>query len=129
MNPEDFGADPDPFSQWCGRRGGGLPVCAYPENLEETLSVFGEKGTAVIGGVALNTVEMWKFASSLPQDEEVRELRENTVPDLYGTGHNALYGDFINALETKKQPLANGEEAMREPQDRFGRPMNQPENQ
>ncbi len=88
-------------------------VCAYPENLEETLSVFGEKGTAVIGGVALNTVEMWKFASSLPQDEEVRELRENAVPDLYGTGHNALYGDFINALETKKQPLVNGEEAMK----------------
>ena len=88
-------------------------VCAYPDNLEETLSVFGEKGTAVIGGLALNKVEMWQFAGSLPQDEEIRALRESAVPDLYGTGHNALYGDFIQALETKKQPLVNGEEAMK----------------
>ena len=34
----------------------------YPKNLEETLSNFGEQGTAVIGGLAVNRVETWNFA-------------------------------------------------------------------
>ena len=29
-------------------------ACVYPKNLEETLSIFGEKGTVVIGGLAVN---------------------------------------------------------------------------
>jgi len=39
----------------------------YPENLEETLAIFGEKGTVMLGGIAVNKIETWKFADS--QDE------------------------------------------------------------
>ena len=31
----------------------------YPKNLEETLSIFGETGTVVIGGLAVNKIKYW----------------------------------------------------------------------
>ncbi|MDR2376256.1 MAG: Gfo/Idh/MocA family oxidoreductase, partial [Treponema sp.] len=34
----------------------------YPTNLNETLSVFGEKASVVIGGLAVNKPETWRFA-------------------------------------------------------------------
>ncbi|MDL2311116.1 gfo/Idh/MocA family oxidoreductase, partial [Peptostreptococcaceae bacterium OttesenSCG-928-C18] len=36
-------------------------ACVYPKNLEETLSIFGETGTAVIGGLAVNEIKTWNF--------------------------------------------------------------------
>jgi UDP-N-acetyl-2-amino-2-deoxyglucuronate dehydrogenase len=36
-------------------------ACVYPKNLEETLSIFGEKGTVCIGGLAVNKIKTWKF--------------------------------------------------------------------
>lgn len=40
-------------------------VCVYPENLEETLSIFGEKGTVVLGGPSINKVRVWRFSDEL----------------------------------------------------------------
>ena len=37
-------------------------VCVYPKNLEETLTILGEKGTVMIGGMALNKIIVWDFA-------------------------------------------------------------------
>ena len=31
----------------------------YPKNLEETLSITGETGTVVIGGMAVNNIQTW----------------------------------------------------------------------
>ena len=36
-------------------------ACVFPKNLEETLSIFGEKGTVVIGGLAVNEIKTWAF--------------------------------------------------------------------
>ncbi len=39
-----------------------VSACVYPKNLEETLSIFGETGAAaVIGGLAVNELETWRF--------------------------------------------------------------------
>lgn len=37
-------------------------ACVYPENLEETLSIFGEIGAAIIGGLTVNRIETWNFS-------------------------------------------------------------------
>ena len=34
----------------------------YPNNLEETLYIFGEKGTVKAGGQSVNVIEEWRFA-------------------------------------------------------------------
>lgn len=88
-------------------------ACIYPKNLEETLSISGETGTAVIGGLAVNRVQTWNFAEPAAQDAEVEKLAGTDPKDVYGSGHNALYADYIDAVRTGRKPLVSGEEGMK----------------
>ncbi len=88
-------------------------ACVYPKNLEETLSIFGETGAVVIGGLAVNRIENWQFADSAPQDAEVEKLSGKDPKDVYGSGHNTLYADYIRAVQTGTKPLVSGEEGIK----------------
>ena len=82
-------------------------ACVYPKNLEETLSIFGEKGTVVIGGLAVNEIKTWEFADERDYDKENSSIQ---VDNVYGKGHTPLYKDVINAINNDTEPLINGEE-------------------
>lgn len=82
-------------------------ACIYPKNLEETLSIFGERGTVVIGGLAVNEIKTWQFADKRDYDE-IEESPE--IDNVYGNGHTPLYKDFIDAIHKNREPLVNGEE-------------------
>ena len=74
-------------------------VCVYPRNLEETLSIFGEKGTVVIKNGKIDT---WRFEDEKNFDKiEYEEI---------SPGHVPLYRDFIEAINENREPLVNGEE-------------------
>ena len=88
-------------------------ACVYPKNLEETLSIFGENGAAVIGGLAVNRVETWNFKESAEQDKSVEALAGTDPKDVYGSGHNLLYANYINAVNTHTDPLVSGTEAIK----------------
>jgi predicted dehydrogenase len=82
-------------------------ACVYPTNLNETLSVFGEKGTAVISGLAANKLETWRLADGEERgDTEARLLNpaEKDPPSVYGFGHPALFRDFALALDEGREP-------------------------
>lgn len=81
----------------------------YPENLEETLAIFGEKGTVVLGGIAVNKIETWKFADSQEENEDLKKHQQD-VPNVYGFGHNALIEDFIQAVINNRNPYIDGRE-------------------
>jgi predicted dehydrogenase len=84
----------------------------YPTNLNETLSVFGEKGSVVIGGLAVNKLETWRFADAAALgDTEDTALNpdEKDPPTVYGFGHEALFKDFVEALDQNRDPLITGE--------------------
>lgn len=84
-------------------------ACVYPKNLEETLSIFGEKGTVVIGGLAVNEIKVWEFADKRDNwDSEI--LKEVAIDSVYGCGHIPLYKDFIDAINNDTEPLISGEE-------------------
>jgi predicted dehydrogenase len=112
IEAEDFGAAVVEF------RSGAVGViegsaCVYPANLSETLSVFGERGTAVIGGLAVNRLETWRFAdaaSAGDAEETVLTPGEKDPPTVYGFGHTALFKDFVEALEQNREPLVSGEQ-------------------
>ena len=70
----------------------------YPQNLEETLYIFGEKGTVKIGGKSTNNIDVWDFADEEAQDDANKGLKEVTS-NVYGNGHTSLYADMINAKE------------------------------
>ncbi|MFL0248777.1 Gfo/Idh/MocA family protein, partial [Candidatus Clostridium stratigraminis] len=85
-------------------------ACVYPKNLEETLSIFGEKGTVCIGGLAVNKIETWRFADNKDTEEEILKGQEGDPDTVYGFGHTPLFKDMINAIKENKEPLINGEE-------------------
>lgn len=83
-------------------------ACVYPKNLEETLSIFGEKGTVVIGGLAVNEMKTWQFETEMPHDAAVFGIND-AISDVYGNGHSKLYHNFYKALTAGEPLLIDGE--------------------
>jgi UDP-N-acetyl-2-amino-2-deoxyglucuronate dehydrogenase len=87
----------------------------YPRNLEETLNIFGEKGTVILGGTSINKIEAWRFADGLDDEAEVIKSFGETPPNIYGFGHRQLYLRFMKAIETGTKfdiPGAEGRKAL-----------------
>lgn len=78
-------------------------VNVYPKNLEETLYLFGEKGTVKIGGKSTNNIDVWDFADENEADEKNKGLQEQTS-NVYGNGHTSLYTDVIDAITNDRKP-------------------------
>ncbi|MCC9295900.1 Gfo/Idh/MocA family oxidoreductase [Clostridium sp. WLY-B-L2] len=85
-------------------------ACVYPKNLEETLSIFGEKGTVCIGGLAVNKIETWEFADHRDVDDEMSRTQEGNPDTVYGFGHIPLFKDMIDAVNNNTRPLIDGKE-------------------
>lgn len=79
----------------------------YPKNLEETLTITGEKGTIVIGGMAVNRINTWRVEGE--NEEEYLTIDCGDPNSVYGYGHEALYKDFLDALDDNREPLVSGE--------------------
>jgi len=78
----------------------------YPQNLEETLYVFGENGTVKLGGKSTNAIDVWDFADEDDTDVENKGFFEDTN-DVYGNGHTSLYADVIDAIKNDRLPYVD----------------------
>lgn len=85
----------------------------YPSNLEETLYLFGEKGTVKAGGSSVNVIEEWRFSDALDDPKEVKAQFHENPPNVYGYGHTPLYENVIHAIETDTQPYVDAEAGKR----------------
>lgn len=85
----------------------------YPQNLEETLYLFGEKGTVKAGGQSVNCIEEWRFSDTLDDPEAVKKQFAENPPNVYGFGHTPLYADVIEAILNDREPYVNGEAGKR----------------
>lgn len=88
-------------------------VCINGGNLEETLTIIGEKGTVSLGGIAVNQIETWRFEDHLDTEEEVKATCNQRVENVYGSGHTALYRDLIKAIRMNQKPYISGEDGVR----------------
>lgn len=79
----------------------------YPKNLEETLYLFGEKGTVKAGGEAVNLIQEWRFSDYLDEAEAVIKEFSDLPPNIYGFGHTKIYADVINAVISDRQPFVD----------------------
>ena len=79
----------------------------FPRNLEETLYIFGEKGTVKVGGHSVNAIEEWIFSDYLDDPNEVKAKFRENPPNVYGFGHTPLYKDVISAIENDRSPLVD----------------------
>ena len=85
----------------------------YPKNLEETLYIFGEKGTVKAGGTSDNIIEEWHFGDNLDDPDVVKATYGENPPNVYGFGHTPLYADVIDAIRTGRKPYIDGEAGKR----------------
>ena len=85
----------------------------YPKNLEETLYLFGEKGTVKAGGTSDNIIEEWHFGDGLDDPEVVKATYGENPPNVYGFGHTPLYADVIDAIQKGREPYIDGEAGKR----------------
>lgn len=76
----------------------------YPRNLEETLYLFGKKGTVKAGGTSVNRIEEWRFSDELDEPAEVIAQFSENPPNVYGYGHTPLYKDVIEAIANNRDP-------------------------
>jgi len=78
----------------------------YPQNLEETLYLFGETGTVKIGGTSTNNIDVWNFADESADDEKNKGLQEATS-NVYGNGHTSLFADMMDAIKNDRKPYVD----------------------
>jgi UDP-N-acetyl-2-amino-2-deoxyglucuronate dehydrogenase len=74
-----------------------VTMLTYPKNLEGSITILGEKGTAKIGGTAVNKIEKWEFAEADPDDALVESSNTNPT-SVYGFGHEGYYRNVLSVL-------------------------------
>lgn len=81
-------------------------VNVYPQNLEETLYLFGETGTVKIGGKSTNNIDVWNFKDENEEDNKNKGLQEQTS-NVYGNGHTSLYADVMDSIQNDRKPYVD----------------------
>lgn len=85
----------------------------FPQNLEETLYLFGERGTVKAGGHSVNIIEEWRFNDWIDDPEEIKAKFHENPPNVYGFGHIPLYADVIDSIISNREPYVNAEAGKR----------------
>lgn len=88
-----------------------VTMLTYPQNLEGSITILGEKGTVRVGGVAVNRIDEWKFADEHPDDAKIREANYETS-SVYGFGHPLYYDNVIKTLRGECEPETDGREGL-----------------
>ncbi|HLS80651.1 MAG TPA: Gfo/Idh/MocA family oxidoreductase [Steroidobacter sp.] len=89
-----------------------VTMLTYQKNFEGSITIIGEKGTARVGGVAVNEIQKWEFADSRPEDENVASASYETT-SVYGFGHPLYYDNVISTLRGEAEPETDGREGLR----------------
>lgn len=100
--------------RWRGGTLGSVNVTmlTWPQNLEGSITLIGERGTVKVGGVAVNRIEHWAFADDHPDDALVEQASYETQ-SVYGFGHRGYYGNVIRSLRGLEAPETDGREGLR----------------
>ena len=85
----------------------------YPKNLEETLYLFGQRGTIKAGGKSVNMIEEWILENQEEDAEKIKAENSEMPKNIYGFGHTPLYKDVIHAIEIHTQPLVDAKAGKR----------------
>lgn len=89
-----------------------VTMLTYPKNLEGSITIIGEKGTARVGGVAVNDIQIWDFAERKDYDEQIKNANYQTT-SVYGVGHPLYYENVINVLRGEAEPETDGREGLK----------------
>ena len=89
-----------------------VTMLTYPKNLEGSITILGEKGSARIGGVAVNEIEHWSFDAPHEMDAGRDDASYQTT-SVYGFGHPLYYDNVIRTLRGEAAPETDGREGLK----------------
>ncbi len=89
-----------------------VTMLTYPQNLEGSITIIGEKGTVRIGGVAVNEVQHWSFAEPSEDDADVAAASYQTT-SVYGFGHPLYYENVVETLRGRAEAETDGREGLK----------------
>ena len=89
-----------------------VTMLTYPQNLEGSITILGERGTARIGGVAVNDIQLWQFDEARDYDEKIKSANYETT-SVYGFGHPLYYKNVIDVLRGVAEPETDGREGLK----------------
>ena len=89
-----------------------VTMLTYPQNLEGSITILGEKGTVRIGGVAVNEIQRWEFSERDADDEKVQNASYETT-SVYGFGHPLYYDNVLKVMRGEAEPETDGREGLK----------------
>lgn len=89
-----------------------VTMLTHPKNFEGSITVLGEHGTVRIGGVAVNEIQSWQFATPDPMDERIANASYETT-SVYGFGHPLYYDNVIRTLRGECEAETDGREGLK----------------
>ena len=89
-----------------------VTMLTYPKNLEGSITILGEKGTARVGGVAVNDIQIWDFAEPRDYDDNVKNANYETS-SIYGFGHPLYFKNVADTLRGDAEPETDGREGLK----------------
>jgi len=89
-----------------------VTMLTYPQNLEGSITILGDKGTVRIGGVAVNDIQLWQFAEPKDYDSEIQSANYETT-SVYGFGHPLYYKNVVDVLQGNAEPETDGREGLK----------------
>jgi UDP-N-acetyl-2-amino-2-deoxyglucuronate dehydrogenase len=89
-----------------------VTMLTYPQNLEGSITILGEKGTVRIGGVAVNDIQLWQFDETRDYDAQIKDANYQTT-SVYGFGHPLYYKNVIDVLHGGAEPETDGREGLK----------------
>ncbi len=89
-----------------------VTMLTYPENLEGSITILGEKGSVKLGGKAVNKFDYWKFDSE-SEDDHLVENSNYQTKSVYGFGHPIFYKDMIKKLKGEESSICTGYDGLK----------------
>lgn len=76
------------------------------KDLEASISILGEKGTAIVEGASVNKITTWTLDAQLDLSEFCEE-----PPNVYGFGHDYIIDNAVDAVCDGTEPLVTADDA------------------
>jgi len=89
-----------------------VTMLTYPNNLEGSITILGEKGTVRVGGVAVNDIQIWQFDEAKDYDAQIKTANYETT-SVYGFGHPLYYKNVVDVFRGVAEPETDGREGLK----------------
>ena len=84
----------------------------YAKNFEESITIFGEKGTVKIGGG--NALYLEHLIYEGMDNNSIEKIRQDIIEDPWGQpGHQKVYENLIESLDGNSEIAVTGDEAIK----------------